>query len=420
MLNKLKPKSEFSRNVLTLVTGTTIAQAIPIAISPILTRIYTPEDFGLFALYMSILMIFGSLVAGKYELAILIPKNDNDAKTIVLFSILLGFINSLLLLIIIVLFHDKILHLLNNNSIDLWLYLLPLNIFIVSTSSILYYWKNRNKKYKLLSNNQIIQSFTQGSTNLLSGYFANLNFGLIIGTILGGFSSVIYLFVNSINDFMKFKIDKTIALSLMNKYKKFPKFMLPSGLLENSSGQLPVFLLGSFFGSAIVGYYALSQRIIRLPIMLIGTSIGNVFRQEASKHLNENGNCREIFKNTFKKLFLISTIPFFIFYFISPILFSLVFGEKWQIAGEYAQILTPMFYLQFLVSPLSNMFMIAEKQQYDLLMQVYLAIFVFGAFIIGYKYFESVKISLVLFTIVYSLKYIYELIMSYQFTIRKV
>ena len=87
MINKLKPKSEFSRNVLTLMTGTTIAQAIPIAISPILTRIYTPEEFGVFALYLSIIMLFSSLVAGKYELSILIPKHDKNAKNLVLLSI---------------------------------------------------------------------------------------------------------------------------------------------------------------------------------------------------------------------------------------------------------------------------------------------------------------------------------------------
>jgi O-antigen/teichoic acid export membrane protein len=86
MLNKLKPKSEFSRNVLTLMTGTTIAQAIPIAISPILTRIYTPEDFGVFALYMSVVSIVSVVATGRYELAIMLPKKDEDAINIVTLS----------------------------------------------------------------------------------------------------------------------------------------------------------------------------------------------------------------------------------------------------------------------------------------------------------------------------------------------
>jgi O-antigen/teichoic acid export membrane protein len=265
-----------------------------------------------------------------------------------------------------------------------------------------------------------LQSSIQGATNITVGLISKINAGLILGTILGGIVSIFYLFTKTKNDFVEFKLNISRSLILMKKYIKFPKFMVLSGLLENFSAQLPIFMLGSFFGSSVVGFYSLSQRIIRLPIMLIGTSIGNVFRQEASLHLAKDGNCRNIFKNTFKKLFVIATIPFIIFFFSAPELFAFVFGEKWEIAGKYAQILTLLFYLQFIVSPLSSMFMIAEKQQYDLLMQIYLVLSVFMSFIVGYKYFNSIEISLYIFTFVYSLKYIFELIMSYKFTIRKV
>ena len=101
MFNKLKPKSEFSRNVLTLMTGTTIAQAIPIAISPILTRIYAPEDFGMFALYMSVASIISVIATGRYELAIMLPKKDEDAVNIVALSIIISFFVSFISLLIV-------------------------------------------------------------------------------------------------------------------------------------------------------------------------------------------------------------------------------------------------------------------------------------------------------------------------------
>jgi O-antigen/teichoic acid export membrane protein len=419
MLNKLKPKSEFSRNVLTLMTGTTIAQAIPIAISPILTRIYTPEDFGLLALYMSLLMIFGNIVAGKYELAILIPKNNNDAKHIVVYSIILSFIVSFILFLLVFIFNNEIMKVLDNIEIKVWLYILPLNIFIISTISILYYWNNRTKHYRKLSNNQILQSSIQGSSNLIIGTFYKINGGLLLGTILGGLSSLLYLILKTKADFIGFKFYKLKAISLIKKYIKFPKFMLPSGLLENFSSQLPIILLSSFFGSAIVGFYFLSQRLVKLPVALIGTSIGNVFRQVASEQLIKNGNCRNIFIRTLKKLIFIGTLPFIVFYFSAPMLFSFVFGQEWMIAGIYTQILTPMFYLQFITRPLSGMFIIAEKQQYDLIIQIYLLLGVWGAFFMGYNYFNSVEVSLKIFTFIYSIKYIFELSMSYMFTIKK-
>lgn len=419
MINKLKPKSEFSRNVLTLMTGTTIAQAIPIAISPILTRIYTIEDFGIFALYLSIIMLFSSVVAGKYELSILIPKYEKDAKNLVVLSIVISFIISLILFLITLIFTEQIMNLLKNNDIRYWLFLAPINIFIISTVSILYYYNNRNKNYRLLSSNQILQSSTQGFINIVFGLISNLKAGLILGTFLGNIISFFYLIFKTKNSFIDFSFNKYRLFVLSKKYIKFPKFMIASGFLENLSAQLPVFMISSFFGSYILGLFSLSQRIVKVPLGIIGSSIGNVFRQEAAKQLNENGTCRKLFLNTLKKLIIIATIPFIIFYFIAPELFSFIFGKEWYKAGVYAQILTIMFYFQFITSPLSNMFMIAQKQQYDLFLQIYLVISVFCSFIIGYKIFDSIEYSLYLFTTLYSIKYMIELKLSYNFTENK-
>jgi len=114
-------KNEFNRNVLTLLTGTTIAQALPIAISPILTRIYTPEDFGVFALFISISAIFAAIVNGKYELAIVVPEKDEDAYNIAALSLLIATGISVVLLLIVIFFHSWILMLLDNKEISPWL-----------------------------------------------------------------------------------------------------------------------------------------------------------------------------------------------------------------------------------------------------------------------------------------------------------
>jgi len=420
MISKLKAKSEFTRNVLTLMTGTTIAQAIPIAISPILTRIYTPEDFGVFALYMSLLMIFGNLAAGRYEMAILLPKNNTDAKHIVVVAIILSFITSLIFFFLIVLFHKQIMGVLDNNNISIWLYLLPLNIFLFSVASILYYWYNRKKEYKTLANNQILKSSVQGIVNLLVGYFGKITAGLIFGTLLGTFISVIYLFQKVKNDFDKFIFSKYRAILLLKKYQKFPKFLILSNFLESLSNQLPILLISSFFGITIVGFYALSQRIVKIPLMFMGSSISSVFRQKASKLLVTTGSCRVLYLNTLKKLFILGTIPFIIFYFIAPDMFRVVFGEEWKVTGEYAQLLTPLFYLEFIIYPLRIMFIVAEQQAYTVYIQIYAIISVCIAFTVGNYYFHSIEASLVILTILYAIKNIYELVMSYRFTVKKV
>jgi len=415
MINKFKPKTEYSRNILTLMSGTMLAQAIPIAISPILTRLYSPSDFGTFALYFALAVLFGSLVAGRYELSILIPKQDESARQIVLFSISISFFVSILLFIFIYINIDWLVQLLNNPDIKIWLYILPVNVFMISIINILYYWFNRHKEYKVLAKTKILQSSNRAFFSLLFGFF-HKSFGLIIGILIGSFSNFIYSIKKANDDDIFHKPNMHKVKILMKKYSDFPKFNILTTLLENVSGNIPIYLLTIFFGPMVVGFFSLSQQVIRVPLSLIGVSFGDVFRQQASKDLQHIGDCRNIFLLTFKKLFIIATIPFILFYFIAPSLFLFVFGPEWEMAGTYAQIMTPLFFLQFISSPLSNMFLIAQKQKLDLLIQIFSFITMSLGMIIGYYVSKDVSTILYIFTIIYSIKYLIQLTLSYRFT----
>jgi len=184
MLTKLKSKSEFSKNVLTLMTGTTIAQAIPIAISPILTRIYTPEDFGLLALFVAITAIFGSIVNGRYELAIMLPKKDEDAINIFALGFIIVSCVSLVLLVLAVVFNDYFTKLLNNNEISLWLYFVPIAVFFTGIWNILNYFNNRKKQYKDIAKATIIKSIVTAIVQLSVGFIKQGATGLVSGQLL--------------------------------------------------------------------------------------------------------------------------------------------------------------------------------------------------------------------------------------------
>ena len=150
MIQRHKPLSEFNRNVLTLMTGTTIAQAIPIAISPILTRIYTPEDFGVLALFVAITSIFGSIANGRYELAIMLPKKDENAINIFALGLIITFSMSFILLVLVVLFNEQITELLKNDEISVWLYFVPIAVLFIGLYNMLAYYNNRKKYYKVI------------------------------------------------------------------------------------------------------------------------------------------------------------------------------------------------------------------------------------------------------------------------------
>ena len=409
-------KSEFNSNVLTLMTGTTIAQAIPIAAAPILTRIFTSEDFGLFALYFAIVTILAALVTARYELAIVLPKRRDDAYQIVIMSWVISSVVSLLTLFMIWLFKSQIVGLLNNSEVANLFYLIPLSIFLTGVYQSLYYWFNREKGYRDMANSRIVQSSAMVGSQIGFGFLTKLSFlGLILGQVIGQVLVTLYIGQKFIQDTRNVhKPNKLKQFALAKRYINFPKFLLIAHTMNATSRQLPSIFFNILFTATVAGFYMLIQRVISVPLSIIGGAIGDVFRQQASKAYAERGECISEYKNTFKKLLIISVIPFSVFIFIAPDLFAIVFGENWREAGFYAQILTPMFFLQFVTSPLSNMFMIAEKQKLDLFWQTCLLILTGAAFLVGYA-FKDVMMTMFIFSATYTLMYSINGLMTWSF-----
>lgn len=388
MIQKLKPKSEFSRNVLTLMTGTTIAQAIPIVISPILTRIYTPEDFGVFALFLAITTIIGSVANGRYELAIMLPEKDEDAINISALGFIISSILSLGLLVLIVLFNNYFVSLIGNDEIGFWLYFVPITVFLLGLWNVLNYFNNRKKNYKDLRNATIIKSIVLASVTLIVGFFKSGVTGLISGEILSKISANTRLLKNLLKDNLlisKITINKMMIMA--KSYKNFPMISLPSSFFTALHPNLFSVLLSSFYNVALLGHYYMAQRVLGLPSTLMGVSIGQVFFQAAVKEKEKTGQARIIFKSTVKKLFIIA-LPFFvILFFVVEDIFAFVFGESWRIAGTYSQILIPLFFIKLLSSPVSMINTVFERQIYGLFISIILLVSNIGV-IFGSYYFE--------------------------------
>ncbi len=369
--NKLKPTSEFSRNVLTLMTGTTIAQAIPVAISPILTRMYSPKDFGIFALFFAISSIFGSIANARYELAIMLPKKDEDAINIFALGIMISFTISILLLLVIILFHNNIIDLLNNKDISIWLYFVPVSVFFIGLFNALNYFNNRKKNYKDIANANIAKSIVLSIVQLSLGFIKVGAGGLISGEILSRMFSNMKLMKNiTKNKKLIASISKVKIVSLTIRYKNFPKFSMWAILANTLSQQLTNILISSFYSVATLGFYSLVQKVLGMPSSLIGNSIGQVFFQEATKEKQETGKAIHTFKSTVKKLVIIGLPSFSILFFIIEDLFSFVFGEEWRIAGTYAKIIIPLFFIRFVVVTVMITDTIFEKQKFYLLSQL--------------------------------------------------
>ena len=398
MIKKFKIKSDFAKNVVTLMTGTTISQAIPIAISPILTRIYTPKDFGVLALFIGLTSILSIIATGRYELAIMLPKKEDSALHIATLAMLISFFISIFMFIIVFAFNEEIVLLLKNKDISMWLYWVPLSVFIISCYQSLNFLNIRKKQFKNTATSKVIQSSTISGMSVLLGGISLKNIGLVTGQMLGQFIALLYLLRNSILycNFDINKIKKIKLFALAKRYKNFPIIVTFTGVLNTASIQIPVFIITSLFSIKIAGFYSLAQRITTLPNALIAVSIGQVFYQEVAKKATIKEKAL-LLNNTINKLLKISA-PIFAFLFIfGGLIFSFVFGKNWYIAGEYAQIMSFWLYMVFLVSPLSQLYNILEKQKTFLFLNIMSFILRLISLLIGGLFFKDVEITLYLF-----------------------
>jgi len=402
MIKRLKPKSEFSRNVLTLMTGTTIAQAIPVGISPILTRIYTPEDFGLLALYMAIATIIAVIATGRYELAIMLPKKDEDAVHILLLSLMITVVISLISFLIAFFFNPQITKILGNQEISRWIYLVPGSILLIGFYNSLTYWTNRKKSYKKMAQNKVIQSGSMATMQVSLGLLKNSSSGLIVGWFFGQLIAVALL-VRLVWREDKNKINKISILKIWGfakRYKKFPLINSWSGLLNTASLQIPVILLTAFFSVAVTGFFSLAQRILQIPMTLLGSAIGQVYFEKASRLKNETSEVRRITLEVNKKLLLIGLFPIGIIILWGDTLFALVFGQAWKVAGEYAQLLSVWIYFVFISSPLTHLMTIYEKHFEFILFNTFLFSSRIGILLVGWWLAEDALTVIAIYGIV--------------------
>lgn len=416
MLKKIIPKSHYVRNIVTLMTGTSLAQAIPIAISPILTRLYTPEDFGVFAMFIAISSIATVLVTGRYELAIILPNSDRDAFHIVTLSVCLSCLVSALLFFLVIIFNSEITLLFGTEEISNWLYWVPLSTLLMGIYTSLNYWSNRKLNYRRLAISRVVQTATSSIPQLAVGFIKSGPAGLVGGQLAGQLLASSFMarliYREDKNQIKKIKYKRLLVLA--KKYLNYPKFMIAGQLMNSLSSSLPLFILSILFNPAIAGFYSLSQRVLIAPVSLIGSAIGDVYRGDASKIYRESGNCLQLYKQTFLKLSLLSLIFIFPVFLFGEDLFTFVFGENWREAGKIAAILSIMVFFQAVSSPLSLTILFADLQKIDLIWQSLRLALAGVSLAAGYFFYDDYKVALFLFSLSFSLLYLIHIYFQYS------
>lgn len=406
MFKKIIPKSSFARSVITLMTGTTIAQAIPIIITPALTRMYSPEDFGVLALFIAITTILGSVANGRYELAIMLPVNDDDAINIAGIGLLIATFLSVFLIFPAVFLNNYFVSRLDNKFIGFWLYFIPAVVWLLGLYNVLNYLNNRKKSYKDMAKATVYKSVAQAAVQLGFGAIKATASGLISGQIASNLVANTRLAINARRQYSLERISLVEMTRLSRRYINFPKYSMWAALFNTSSYQLLNMLITVFYSVATLGFYSLAQRILGIPTSLIGDSIGRVYFQQATIEKNQTGKAVNIFKSTTKKLALLACFFFIPLYFVLPAVFEIAFGEQWRVAGVYSQLVLPIFGFRFISAALSNTNNIFEKQKLALLWQIGLLFLSIGTLFVCGHYQLEFDVFLKIYTVVISLHYI--------------
>lgn len=397
----------FAGDVLKLASGTAFAQAVSILAAPVLSRLYAPEAFGIAALFLSITGILGVVACMRYEMAIMLPRRDEEAAGLLGVSLASAAAVTLAAVFLLWWGGAFLLRRLNAPGLGPYLWLVPPAVLVAGVFLALNYWDTRAKRFGRLSAARVAGSLTSTPLTVALGVAGRATAGSMIGANIAG-----QCVATGILGWRAWREDRALfrghirwrsMAEGMKRYRKFPLYDSWASLMNAVSGQLAPLLLAVFFSSTVVGFYALGYRLLTLPSTLIGGAISQVFFRHAAAARND-GTLPRVVGGTFNRLLALGLFPIMLIMVAGKEIMAVVFGSPWAEAGVYAQILAPWILMNFVSSPLSSIFPIMEIQGRFL---------VFNAVLLATRVFSlaaggimgDVVVSLALFSITGALIY---------------
>lgn len=385
--------------VAVLVSGTLLAQVATYLARPVLTRLFEPEAFGIFGFFLAMTTILGSPAAGKYETAIPIPADDQEAASVTGLSLLISGLTAVLSLLIIP-FRNDIAGFINRPEVAEILILVPLLLIIVPWSHVLDLWLTRIQRFKPIAGAKITQTSAAVPIQVIAGLrgvgYGGLIGGYLVGRVIALCTMAIAAWSSLRAAFSDIRWKDITAAAV--RYRRFPTYSMPSTFLNQLSLHLPAILLLVFFAPEIAGFYAIAFTTLAVPLQLIGTSISQVFFSHAA-HARRSGTLSTLTERTFRKLSAVGIVPLAALAVAGPELFSVVFGSQWVEAGYYTALLAPWMFFNFLGNPLSSLFDVMERQATEFLFNLLILAGRFGGIMVG-VYLSDPRIAIGLYALV--------------------
>jgi len=420
--------------IATLMSGTLVAQVIMLGFMPLLTRLYTPEEFGVYSLFFSVVSILGLVSSLKYDQAIMLPKSDKNAQALVFLSIFITLIVVCIASLVVFQFEPIILIYFSGLAGILWM--IPIGALLIGLLQIMSAYSSRRQFYKKIATVRAInavsvvsiQGLSRSSIKIhgfvyeINGMVINLSEfilyfnGLIAGKLVADFISILLLAKYHLkNKTLQFKVISYKRLRyVLKRYDQFPKYQSFTVFINAISQNMPIILFGIYYSPEIAGFYALAVRVLKVPTGLIGASTKEVYYQKASKMFAQGESILNIYLKTTIGLCKIFVLPFLVISIFGEALFSFIFGEKWAASGLVSQILILWFAMGFVNTPAISTFNILGIQKVQMRLEFFSLILRFVAIYLPYYTYNSYILSVFAFMIVSSGVNIFTLIYIYK------
>lgn len=352
MLNSLKNKGGFLNSIMVLTSGTVIAQSISYAFTPLITRLFTTDEFGEFGVFMRIVALLTAIGTARYELTLPLPKKDRHAFQLFFLSLRIATWTLVVSLVMGLLYW-----LFSTRDMDMLLFVgaISLTAFFMIFKNIGTNWAIRQKAFRRISLVNISASLGTNGIKLLTGFLGAGALGLIYGTLIGTAVGVMWFMIDYFDQRKDslFQRSKQRIRAMSRKYREFPVVNLPHTLIDTARELLIAFFLTYYLSTSLFGSFDLSFKMLKIPLLLIGTSIGQVMFQRASEQFANKESIYPLVQRTVLMVLAIGVLPFSVIYIWGEEIFAFVFGEEWSLAGQISSVIAPWLLLNLVASTIS-------------------------------------------------------------------
>lgn len=369
--SRLEKDGGFGRAVGTLVGGTAFAQAVMVLALPVLTRLYTPEQFSVLAVYVSLLGMLSVIGCLRFEIAIPLPERDEDAASLLVLAVASGLILSLLTGGLVFVHGGGLADQVGIPELSPYLWMVPVGMWMASAYAATQYWATRKKNFTRIARTRMAQAIGGVGMQVGAGFLATGSIGLLAGHMVSsgaGFLSLGHQFWRQDRGLLR-SVNLESLRKVAIRYQRFPKYATFEAFANSAGSQLPVIVIAALAIGPEAGFLLLATRVMAAPMALVGSSYGQAYLAHAPTHLRE-GRLGAFTENVLEGLLKIGVGPLLFMGIVATPVIAIVFGKEWVRTGELIMWLTPWCVLKFLSSPVSMVMHVKQQQRLMLLMQL--------------------------------------------------